>query len=547
MVYMVDANLRSSTVRLVRLALVEEHRVKSNDDLASGPGEVVAEKMRIFCNLLKNVIRKKLSRFTTSELDNLTLSSSVFLGEGHGSIEISEPPTEAQGRIIKSLVKVVFHQMEKKRSSDNFEDLDEGHANLFLSLFIKRIHCDVFEESSLLTLNQSSHFELHERICKIVTGCENAIENKPQLFPTVYHDGFFVVHLYCCLEDNLQDSGSDVLLEEFDKIDLDDDDGSEDGDPDGPTLTSLSIYSGLISKLRVSKQTLSQTKITLLPSQDFEGLWESLHFDDRIKQRFYSYATVALKIASLSKDVEDDSYMDILANNKLLLVHGPPGTGKTTICKALCHKLSIRREFSQEVSPIDTTHKGIVVEISCSQIFSRWFGESSKNLATIFNDVENLLKINQQNASFVCLLIDEVEAIAFSRSDLLNKNESTDGVRVVSTLLTQLDRLKKYNNLLVLATSNLIESLDPAFVDRTDGSFYIGNPSKNGIVEILSLGLRGLISKGIISVLGDSSDILESPKYKQIMITIADKCLVCDIQKLFLFQVNDTNLVTILL
>lgn len=488
MVYMVDANLRSSTVRLVRLALVEEHRVKSNDDSASEPGEVVAEKMRIFCNLLKNVIRKKLSRFTTSELDNLTLSSSVFLGEGHGSIEISEPPTEAQGRIIKSLVKVVFHQMDKRKSSDNFEDLDEGHANLFLSLFIKRIHCDVFEESSLFNLNQSPHLELHERICKIVAGGENATENKLQLFPTVCHDGFFVVHLYCCLEDNLQDSGSDVLLEEFDKIDLDDDDGSVEEDPDGSTLTSSSIYSGLISKLRVSKQTLSQTKITLLPSQDFEGLWESLHFDDRIKQRFYSYATVALKIATLSKDVEDDSYMDILANNKLLLVHGPPGTGKTTICKALCHKLSIRREFSQEVSPIDTTHKGIVVEISCSQIFSRWFGESSKNLATIFNDVENLLKINQQNASFVCLLIDEVEAIAFSRSDLLNKNESTDGVRVVSTLLTQLDRLKKYNNLLVLATSNLIESLDPAFVDRTDGAFYIGNPSKNGIVEILSLG-----------------------------------------------------------
>lgn len=527
MVYMVDANLRSSTVRLVRLALAEEHRGKTEESGESS--EVVVRNMGIFCNLLKSVILKKLSRFTISELDNLTLTSSVFLGEGHGSIEISEPPTEAQGRIIKSLVKVVFHQLETKGSSDDFEDLDEGHANLFLSLFIKKINCDLFEESSLLTLGNNSDVDLHARIRNIMAGSEDGTENppKPRFISTICHDGSFIVHLYCCLEDVLQGNGSEVLLEEFDKIDLVDEGNDDDQDSDGPTLTSLSVCSGLISKLRISRQTLSQTRITLLPSQDFEGLWESLHFDDRIKQRFYGYATVALKLASLSGKSVDDSYMDILANNKLLLVHGPPGTGKTTICKALCHKLSIRREFSQELCPIDAAHKGIVVEISCAQIFSRWFGESSKNLASIFNDVENLLKVNQQDGSFVCLLIDEVEAIAFARSDLLNKNESTDGVRVVSTLLTQLDRLKKYNNLLVLATSNLIDSLDPAFVDRADGIFYIGNPSLNGVVKILSLGLRGLISKGLIAVMGDSSTVLESQKYKQIITSIAEKCSVC--------------------
>ncbi|QLL34914.1 hypothetical protein HG536_0H02890 [Torulaspora globosa] len=522
MSYIVDASLRSYSVQVVQAALREEYRSRSNGGKGGDGGQMVAEKMAIFYNLLRNVIRKKLTKFAASQLEDLTMNSSTFLGEGHGSIEICEPPTEAQERIIKSLVKVVFHQLQTCGQSDKFADVDEGHANLFLSLFVKSIHCEYFEETSLL--NSDPELDVQDCIRRIFdgTGAENTRLSETQKKTTFHHAASFTVHLYCSLGHVSHGSG---LLEEFDKIDLETDLCPGEEQSEGPTLASLSYNSESLSELPISKQTLNLTRIALLPSDNLEGLWECLHFDDGIKRRLYSYATVALKVASLSSQKPAEAAQSSFGNNKLILVHGPPGTGKTTVCKSLCQKLSIRREFSREIDPLDATHKGMIVELSCSQIFSRWFGESSKNLATIFGDVENLLIANQQTGSFVCLLIDEVEAIAFSRSDLLQKNESTDGVRVVSTLLTQLDRLKKYNNLIILATSNLLESLDPAFIDRTDGVFYVGNPSRNGIAKILSSGMKDMITNGVITSMGDLSNVLNSLKYKKIMDLIAEKCL----------------------
>lgn len=47
-------------------------------------------------------------------------------------------------------------------------------------------------------------------------------------------------------------------------------------------------------------------------------------------------------------------------------------------------------------------------------------------------------------------------------------------LQVVNALLTQLDKLRKRTNCLVLATSNLTGAIDPAFMDRADLTLYIG-------------------------------------------------------------------------
>ena len=68
----------------------------------------------------------------------------------------------------------------------------------------------------------------------------------------------------------------------------------------------------------------------------------------------------------------------------------------------------------------------------------------------------------------ILLLIDEVESISASRNLSLNSNEPSDSIRVVNALLTQLDTFKNIPNILILATSNITNAVDSAFIDRAD-------------------------------------------------------------------------------
>ena len=72
-------------------------------------------------------------------------------------------------------------------------------------------------------------------------------------------------------------------------------------------------------------------------------------------------------------------------------------------------------------------------------------------------------------------ILQEVESLTMSRTE--SANEPSDGLRVVNALLTQIDQLKKFRNVLVLATSNLRKRIDDAFLDRADVSYEVGLPS----------------------------------------------------------------------
>jgi len=220
----------------------------------------------------------------------------------------------------------------------------------------------------------------------------------------------------------------------------------------------------------------------ILPHKEFHGVWDSLIFDGEIKNDLLDYVSSTM----LFSDKKVNS--TIVSWNRVILLHGPPGTGKTSLCKALAQKLSIRlsTRYSQ----------GQLVEINAHSLFSKWFSESGKLVLKMFQYIKEL--IEDQN-SCICVLIDEVESLTAARKAALSGNEPSDAIRVVNALLTQIDQLKNYNNVIILATSNITGAIDLAFVDRADIKQYIGPPSAAACYHILTSCINELMRVGIIS------------------------------------------------
>lgn len=108
----------------------------------------------------------------------------------------------------------------------------------------------------------------------------------------------------------------------------------------------------------------------------------------------------------------------------------------------------------------------------------------------LFDEIRNMV---QNEKALICILIDEVESLAHARKLCSNGTEPSDSIRVVNALLTQLDQIKRYPNVLILTTSNMTEAIDLAFVDRADIKQYLGYPSEVAIYNIYHSCLKELI------------------------------------------------------
>uniref|UniRef100_A0A8D0BY18 Pachytene checkpoint protein 2 homolog n=1 Tax=Salvator merianae TaxID=96440 RepID=A0A8D0BY18_SALMN len=219
----------------------------------------------------------------------------------------------------------------------------------------------------------------------------------------------------------------------------------------------------------------------MLPTVEFHGLWESLIYDAKIKSDLLDYVTTAL----LFSDRNVDS--NLISWNRVVLLHGPPGTGKTSLCKALAQKLTIRLSHRY--------HYGMLIEINSHSLFSKWFSESGKLVTKMFQKIQDLI---DDNDAIVFVLIDEVESLTAARSAFRAGTEPSDAIRVVNAVLTQIDQIKRHPNVVILTTSNITEKIDMAFVDRADIKQYIGPPSAAAVFKIYLSCLEELMKCQII-------------------------------------------------
>lgn len=98
-----------------------------------------------------------------------------------------------------------------------------------------------------------------------------------------------------------------------------------------------------------------------------------------------------------------------------------------------------------------------LVEINAHSLGSKFFGESGKLVSKMLDSIESML--DEEEDTFVCVFVDEIETLAANRRHMLSGSEPFDAVRAVNALLTGLDRLKHHPNVVFLATSNLASAL----------------------------------------------------------------------------------------
>ncbi|KAH9215328.1 P-loop containing nucleoside triphosphate hydrolase protein, partial [Leptodontidium sp. 2 PMI_412] len=218
-------------------------------------------------------------------------------------------------------------------------------------------------------------------------------------------------------------------------------------------------------------------ELITMPHARFEGVWDE-----------YVAISQRLRNTDHRQDLSFAAHRIRRKLNPLILLHGPPGTGKTSLCLGLAQKISIR---------LSGTYKSTkLVQIKTAILLSKYFSESAKHVDDIFNRVSTMCEDNPEG--FVCVLIDEVESIACSREYSTKEGESHDSLRATNALLNGLDRTARYSNVVFLFTSNMCDALEPAFLDRCGLMEFVGPPNMAAQYEILRNSLEKLIGCQVV-------------------------------------------------
>lgn len=146
---------------------------------------------------------------------------------------------------------------------------------------------------------------------------------------------------------------------------------------------------------------------------------------------------------------------------KGVLLHGPSGTGKTLLAKAVA-----------------TESEANFISVRGPELLSKWVGESERGIREVFR--------RARQAAPCVIFFDEVDSVAPVRGI---GGDSMVTERVVSQLLTELDGIQSLEGVIVLAATNRADMLDTALLrpGRFDKLVFVPMPDKDARQKILEI------------------------------------------------------------
>ena len=246
--------------------------------------------------------------------------------------------------------------------------------------------------------------------------------------------------------------------------------------------TNITICEGSANIIMAENKSLLKTSINL-EDMGIGGL------DDEFSIMFRrAFSTRMLKPEAVKQ-------LDI-KHIKGILLHGPPGCGKTLIARKICHM-------------IDSVEPKIV---NGPELLNKYVGSSEENMRKLFLDAELDYALNKENSRLHVIIFDEIDSLCKERGS--TSGGSNVGDNIVNQLLTKLDGTEQLNNILVIGMTNRPDMLDEALLrpGRFELLLEISLPDQKGRSQILAIHTKKLNDMQRISKDVDFDTISKSTK-----------------------------------